>query len=121
MARILVIDDNPTFRSFLRLVLERAGHQVAEAAEGDEGLQAHRDRPADLVLCDLFMPGKEGLQTIRELREAGGVPIIAMTGDGPAYGSAMLAVAQKMGAGRALSKPIDEETLLTAVREALGK
>ena len=60
------------------------------------------------------------LETIRELRQCSGVPIIAMTGDGPAYASSMLGLAEKLGANRTLLKPFDVETLLEALREVLG-
>src|SRR4051812_25367406 len=112
MARILIIDDNVTFRSLLRQYLERIGYEVAEAGEGEEGLRLHRNRPVDLVLCDLFMPGKEGLEMIQELRQVSRVPIIAITGDGPAYAPAMLRPAQVLGADRTLLKPLDTNVLL---------
>jgi DNA-binding response OmpR family regulator len=121
MTRILLIDDNTTFRFLLRRYLERAGHQVLEATEGDEGLRQFRDAPADVVLFDLFMPGKEGLETIRELRQCSGVPIIAITGDGPAYAASMLGLAEKLGANRTLLKPFDLETLLEALHDVLGE
>jgi CheY-like chemotaxis protein len=120
MARILVIDDNSTFRWLLRLQLERAGHEVVEAANGAEGIQLYHDRPIDLVLCDLFMPEKEGLETIRELRRAGETRIIAMTGDAPVAPSPLLQVAERFGAAQVLSKPFDGETLLHTVREVLA-
>ena len=121
MPRILLIDDNLEVRSLLRLQLEGAGHQILEAAEGDEALRLFRREPADLVLCDLFMPGKEGLETIRELRRTSRVPIVAMTGDGPSYGTGMLGLAEKLGADKTLIKPFDTDTLLEAVRELLGR
>jgi DNA-binding response OmpR family regulator len=83
-------------------------------------LRLLRRQPADVVLCDLFMPGKEGLETIRELRRAGSVPIVAMTGDGPACGSTMLDLARKLGADKTLVKPFDTESLLEAIREVVG-
>jgi DNA-binding response OmpR family regulator len=75
--------------------------------------------PVDVILCDLFMPGKEGLETIRELRGTSRVPIIAMTGDGPAYGQDLLGMARKFGAASTLIKPFDTETLLWAIQEVL--
>ncbi len=61
MARVLVIDDQPFVRDVLRKMLESAGHQVVEAADGVEGVGLFRQRPCDLVLCDLFMPRENGL------------------------------------------------------------
>src|SRR5262249_4957901 len=121
MTRILLIDDNAELRSLLRRLLQWAGHQVYEAADGEEGLRCFRDNPVDIVLCDLFMPGKEGLETIQELRQFSEVPIIAITGDGPAYGSVMLGLAEKLGANKSLVKPFDLETLSEAMREVLDR
>ena len=65
MARILVIDDVDHMRRLLRITLEEAGHQVGEAREGREAMRLLREHPADLVFCDLFMNGQDGLETIR--------------------------------------------------------
>src|SRR5689334_14152892 len=81
MARILVIDDEPTVCAAIDVVLTRAGHRVTAAQDGGAGIDAFQDGAFDLVLLDLFMPGVEGLETIRRLRErAGNVPIVAMSG-----------------------------------------
>src|SRR5438094_10411759 len=117
MTRILLIDDNTTFRSLLRRHLEKTGYQVLEAKEGEEGLRHLRDGPPDVVLCDLFMPGKEGLETIRELRQCSRVPIIALTGDGPAYASSILGLAEKPGSNRTVLKPFAVEDLLEDLLE----
>ena len=119
MARILLIDDNALLRTLLRLQLEAAGYEVLEAADGGEGIRLYRNQPVDLVLCDLFMPGKEGLETIRELRGSGAGRIIAISGDGPLDASDFLRIATMLGAARALNKPFDAATLLEAVREVL--
>ena len=69
MASIMVIDDDIQIRTFVREFLEGEGYEVREAGNGTEGVKAFRQRPANLVLCDIFMPEKEGLQTIRELQD----------------------------------------------------
>lgn len=121
MARILIIDDDDYVRRPLRKMLEVAGHDVVEAREGDEGLKLQRDQPCDLVITDLFMPGKEGLQTIRELRrEFPGVKIIAMSGGGLDHDVDFLPYAQMVGALRTLAKPFERTDLLNAVAELLG-
>jgi two-component system, OmpR family, response regulator len=120
MMRILVIDDNDALRSLLRQHLERVGYEVCEAAEGGEALHHFQQQPPDMVLCDLFMAGKEGFETIRELRQSSQVPIIAMSGDGPLPALPLLDVAQKLGADRALHKPFDIETLLDTIRQLRG-
>ena len=121
MARILLIEDHDYLRPLLRMSLETGGHEAAEARDGDEGLRLYLERPADVVVCDLFMPVKDGLETIRELRVVGDVKIIAISGDGPPASSAMLRVALGLGAVKALSKPVNGETLLAAIREVLGE
>jgi CheY-like chemotaxis protein len=122
MASIMVIDDDIQIRTFIRELLEGEGYEVREAGNGTEGVKAFRQRPADLVLCDIFMPEKEGLQTIRELQdEFGKVKIVAMSGGNHQCGQVdFLPLARKCGAVSALHKPLAPKTLLGAVREALG-
>jgi CheY-like chemotaxis protein len=120
VARILVIDDNEALRSILRLQLEAAGHEVVDAPDGRVGLRLFQEWPADVVLCDLFMPEKEGLETIRELRQAGAAHIIAMSGDGPVGTGVLLRVACHLGADAAPSKPFDSDELFEVLRQVLG-
>lgn len=120
MARILVIDDDNELRSILRAALEVAGHQVWEAADGAQGIRTFRQWPADIILCDVVMPVKEGLETIRELRHLfGDVKIVAMSGG--AYGGTMdfLPFAAKFGAVRILKKPFDMRALRDVLEEVL--
>ena len=119
MSCILVIEDNDNFRLLLRLQLESAGYEVREARNGTEGLQRYGEQPVDVVVCDLFMPEKEGLETIRELRQAGEAKIIAISGDG-LDATSFLRVALHFGAARALSKPFESSELLTAIGEVLS-
>src|SRR5438105_1420483 len=115
--RVLVIDDEEHVRGLVRLLLEEAGCQVTEASNGEEGLQAFHQSPADRVLCDLWMPGKDGLETILELsREFPGVRIIAMSGGAPGSNVDLLPVALQLGAAAFLHKPFVHEELLAAVR-----
>jgi CheY-like chemotaxis protein len=115
VSKILVIDDDQAVRSYLRDVLESAGHQVSEAADGEAGLKLALGEGTDLVLCDLYMPVREGLETIREMRRLRpSVPVLAMSGgsrDLPDF----LALARAMGAADALRKPIGPAGLLRAV------
>src|SRR3954462_13825678 len=81
MARILIIDDNEQLRAFCREVLEAEGHVVDDAPDGDVGVQMFNQHPSDLVLCDIFMPNKDGIETIQELTaQYFGVKIIAISG-----------------------------------------
>ena len=83
MSKILVIDDDKNIRSLLRDFLERDGYEVMEAENGKVGLKLFRENGADLVITDLIMPEKEGIETIRELRrDFSDVKIIAISGGG---------------------------------------
>jgi CheY-like chemotaxis protein len=106
VARILVIDDDPAVRLSAKLALEDAGHRVEEAVNGEEGLKRMRANPADLVISDIFMPEKEGLETIDEIRRNHPqTRIIAISGGG------------RMD--RSLSKPFDILQLLDVVKTLL--
>jgi DNA-binding response OmpR family regulator len=121
MANILIIDDDRAFRSTLRLGLEQAGHRVEEAADGSQGVRRHRERPADIILCDLFMPEKEGLETMRELRiDDAGAKIIAMSGGCPRAPMDFLPLAERFGAVKTLHKPFESKQVLDAVEEVLS-
>jgi len=121
VASVLVIDDDRLFLSLVRRLLEEQGHEVRCAGHGVEGLTAYRQQPADVVLCDLFMPEKEGLETIRELRsEFPDARIIATSGGSTCLGGAdFLGMARMFGAAAVLSKPFDAEALVEAVRSLL--
>ena len=122
MHRILVIDDEETIRDIFRQMLEMEGFEVAEAPDGREGMMLQRKRPADLVITDLIMPDKEGLETIKELREEfPQVKIIAVSGGGWMDAESYLLTAKRIGADRALTKPVGRKTLLTSVRELLNR
>jgi DNA-binding response OmpR family regulator len=121
MPRILVVDDEPRIRELFRLFLEREGYQVEAAADGEEGLKLFREDPADLVVTDLIMPRKEGMETIIELRrDFPEAKIIAISGGGRATPESYLKTAQTLGAQRVLMKPFNRDELLEAVAEVLG-
>ncbi len=122
MAHILIIDDEELFRNMLRQMLELAGHKVTEAADGGQGIEAQRKEPADLVITDIFMPEKEGIETIREMkRDFPAVKIIAVTGGGnKRRGFEYLEYASKIGADRVLSKPFERKEILAAIDELLA-
>ena len=120
MARILIIDDEPQIRSMLRLMLERVGYEVAEAPDGIEGIRRYRENPADLIITDLIMPNKDGIGMIIDLKkEFPKVKIIAMSGGGVNRPEGYLDGAKKLGATRTLTKPIDRDEMLKAVKETL--
>ena len=119
---ILVIDDDAQVRTFMRIILEAQGHEVREAGNGNDGIKAYRQRAADLVLCDLFMPDKEGLQTIREMYdEFGKMKIVAITGGSCQYRNVdFLLAAKKCGAVAALHKPFEAKSFVKALNEILA-
>jgi len=120
MARILIIDDEPQIRSMLKLMLEREGYEVVEAPDGVEGIKVYRQNPADLIITDLIMPNKDGIGMIIDLKkEFPDVNIIAMSGGGLNKPDGYLKGAKKLGAACTLTKPIDREEMLKAVREIL--
>jgi CheY-like chemotaxis protein len=121
MARILLIDDYPDIRLVVRLALCQVGHEVLEAGNGEEGLRLADGGGIDLVLCDLFMPEKDGLETIRELtRDHPGLPVVAMSGGGGDGRLDVLPVARHLGAVALLKKPFKTDALLAAVGAALA-
>jgi CheY-like chemotaxis protein len=120
MGLVLVIDDEPQIRSMLRMMLERAGHEVEEAPDGIEGIRIYRNNPVDLIISDLIMPNKDGIGMIIELKkEFPDVKIIAMSGGGLNKPEGYLEGAKKLGAQRTLTKPIDRDELLRTVSDAL--
>ncbi|MFO7598523.1 MAG: response regulator [Candidatus Desulfacyla sp.] len=120
MARILVIDDEPSVRELLYAMLIDEGYEVVEAADGKAGMRLFRESPVDLVITDLIMPEKEGIETIMDLRRNfPDVKIIAMSGGGIIQAEDYLGMAQGVGAHRVFEKPFGVSDMLKAVRELL--
>jgi DNA-binding NtrC family response regulator len=122
MARILLIEDDESIRMLLRENLARDGHAVTTAANGREGLERYRPGAFDLVITDLIMPEKEGIEVLQDLRVRDpGMKAIAMSGGGQ-FGAAdtYLRLATLLGAGKVLAKPFTRDQFLAAVNEALG-
>src|SRR5262245_40748503 len=106
MPRILIVDDEASVRYGLRVLLESLGHEIAEAGGGEEAVAMQRREPADVVLCDLFMPEQDGLVTIPRLRQLSAAPIVAMSGGTSRLdGRPFLEMARELGADILLSKP----------------
>jgi CheY-like chemotaxis protein len=121
MARILVIDDEELARFTMREILESAGHAVEEAKNGAQGISLQRSQPFDVVITDIIMPEKEGVQTIIELRQDfPTLPIIAISGGGRTRNLDFLRIAEQYGARKILPKPFSEEDLLDAVGGCLA-
>lgn len=120
MAHILIIDDEPQIRLMLRIMLESEGYTVTEAADGAEGLKSYREKPADLVITDLLMPHKEGLETITALKkDYPAIKIIAISGGGKNKSKLYLQMAQRFGALEVFEKPLRKEPFLECVRKLI--
>ena len=119
--RVLIIDDNAAFRAGLRQMLAVLGYDVSEAGDGEQGLHVFRQVGADLVLCDLFMPGTDGVEAIRAFRQESSVPVVAMSGGAYRGSLNLLDAAVHLGACVALAKPFNLETLRRALQAAQGQ
>jgi DNA-binding response OmpR family regulator len=116
--RILLIDDDAAIRKLIRMILEKAGFEVVEAADGKAGIRAYRNHGADVVLCDLFMPDLDGLEVIRGLcREFPDVKVIALSGGGFQGTVDMLPAARVLGAVAVLHKPFKLQEILAAIHQ----
>jgi len=122
MANIVVVDDDPGLRGAIRKILERGGHTIREAEDGDKGVRLVEREAPDLVVTDLLMPKKEGIETIMELRERfPKVRILAISGAGTLDGEGgPLVDAELFGAHGTLPKPFSVETLLSVVDQVLS-
>jgi DNA-binding NtrC family response regulator len=117
MARIIIIDDEPSVLMALEQLLRSIGHQVILAEDARKGILTHQTQPADLIITDLYMPEQDGVETIVQLKKLSpDVPIIAMTGN---VRSNIMDVAKKLGVKAVLEKPFQMEHLLQVVEEAL--
>ncbi|HEY2953956.1 MAG TPA: response regulator [Candidatus Eisenbacteria bacterium] len=116
-----MIDDEDRIRRLLRTALEMEGHQVLEARQGNEGLEVIRTTAPDLVITDLMMPDKDGLEVLLALkREAPELKVIAMSGGGKLKMMEPLLVAEPLGAFAAVRKPFDLDVMLETVKRALA-
>lgn len=118
-ARILIVEDHPTMREAMRLVLEGEGFTIDEAADGDRALELVRADPPDLVFLDMNIPGQSGAAVLGELRAdpaTAGVRVIVVTADGEEGRGRALA----MGADEYFTKPFSPITLLQTVEQVLS-
>ncbi|MCP4395954.1 MAG: response regulator [bacterium] len=127
--RILLIEDDEPQRELFRTVLEDAGYEVLEASDGQRGIRAFQEQPCDLVITDIFMPNKDGLETIMAIKTASpGVKIIAISGGGSweQHGEFVgtersLGMASRFGADRTFQKPVSIQQLLEMLEKLLPK
>lgn len=119
--RILVVDDDEGVRDYLRSILEREGYEVADAVDGESAVERFRESSADLIITDIIMPGKEGIELILDIRkDHPNVPIIAISGGGRISPDDYLKTAELIGAQRSIAKPIERAEILGAVRDLLA-
>ena len=122
MARILVIDDDELVLDMLYESLTLEGYDVLKASNGQQGLKLYREEPVDLIITDLIMPEKEGIETIIELRQDfPDVKIIAISGGGRIGKKDYLHMAKIFGVQRTFKKPVAREQLLDAIRELINE
>jgi DNA-binding response OmpR family regulator len=122
MALVLVIDDALTMRELVRRMLDRTNHSVIEAEDGEAGLTLFSRHSPDLVITDLIMPNKEGIETIREIRRRkGDTKIIAMSGSATRRENRYLSAARKLGADEVLPKPFGRGELLALIDQLLDR
>ena len=115
-----MIDDDEQIQDFLRALLEDAGYAVIRADNGVHGVREYRQKPTDLVLCDIFMDRQEGVETIRQLHAAfPRAKIIAMSGGSTVVPGDFLYHAEKFGAVATLKKPLEPKSLLQLIQEVL--
>jgi len=120
MQTVLIIDDDEATRNVLQTVLQGAGFKVYLAPNGEEGVRVFRSERVGVALIDIWMPDKDGLETIMDIRR--GEPsarIIAMTGATWPGGYDPLAWASRLGAKRCLKKPFSQGELLSTVSQVL--
>jgi DNA-binding response OmpR family regulator len=119
--RILVVDDDPSIRRTLELMLSKHGFEVLQAADGAEAVRVWREQGGDLVITDLHMPKKDGFETIIELlSHTPGVRIIAMSGGGQTKKLDLLGNMTLLKSVLTIEKPFTISEMMTTVQRALG-
>jgi len=121
MAKILVIDDDPSILTMLKKMLEKAGHEVDSANNGSEGLDKIELCPPDLLVTDIVMPEKEGIELIFYLRKRNpGLKIIAISGGGRFNYEGYLTSAKFLGADLVFQKPLVHKEFVQAVSDLMN-
>lgn len=119
-ARILIIDDEVQIREMLEQMLTREGYEVVNAPDGKVGMKVCREQHIDLIITDIIMPEKDGIEMILELRhDFPNLKVIAISGGGRLGPDGYLEMAKKLGAHKTFFKPFNRKEILDAVRELL--
>ena len=120
MAKILIVDDSSDIRKLIRAALRAGEHDIHEASNGIEAIETLKDKSIDLLILDIFMPERDGLETLREINRMNlDVGIIAMSGGGQIDSKGYLDMAKKLGASITLSKPFTIKEIRDAVKSFL--
>jgi len=118
MALIILVDDDPNLRELMEVTLRRAGHEVFSAVNGKDGVQLCSAHPPDLLITDILMPEKEGLESIQEIRAKFPIlPVLAVSGAPDEW--KVLDLAKRLGADESIAKPFAPEELLARVHSLL--
>lgn len=121
MPTVLLLEDNEAYRALITEVLGQAGFEVVAVPDGRRVATILAERPVDLVISDLVMPERDGIETLTELHYSHPrLPVIAISGDVPINRDLYLRVAEKLGAARVLAKPFKMEDLILAARAAIA-
>ena len=115
--KILVVDDNTDHRELMVIMLEAEGHKIFTARDGSQGLEQIKTNHPDLVICDVMMPGVDGIEMVKVLRQLPehiNTPILMISAHGDVRANAIQA-----GANRTIGKPFDLDELVNLVREML--
>ena len=122
VTRILVIDDDTPVRELTCRMLAREGYEIAEAENGEQGIKIFRNQPFDLIITDLVMPVKDGINTILEIRQmTPDLPILAVSGGGVIAKEQYLNAAGYIKGVTTLAKPFTRQQLIEAVAFCLEK
>lgn len=121
MARILVIDDQEPIRRVVRRALEQDGHEVFDASDGEVGMEILESHSFDLVVTDIFMPGQDGIVTLRQIRKRfPAVKVIVISGGDSTGMMDLREDAELLGAVKSLPKPFNAREIMDVVRQVLG-
>lgn len=117
---VLVVDDDVVIRSYVKLILEAEGYVVLEAEDGKAALERLEAARPDLLVVDIFMPEKDGIEIIVEAREQGlTIPILAMSGGGEIHAPEFLSYAVSLGANAVLQKPFSRDQIVNTLKSLL--
>lgn len=120
MARVLIVDDSPTEAHILTGILEKNGHQVITAPDGESGIVSAKANTPDLILMDVVMPGLNGFQATRQLKKdatTSSIPVIIVSTKSQATDRVW---GMRQGANDYITKPVDESSLVDSINAILG-